>query len=70
MSALDDHLKWLVSEHDGEVNEHPDDLTSLEQWQRSSVYLQSWKMLTDNFVSGLPLSLLNGPSVLYNHTTS
>jgi len=40
MSALDDHLKWLVSEHGGEVNGHPDDLTSLEQWQRSSGYRQ------------------------------
>ena len=69
MSALDDHLKWLVSEHDGEVNEHADDLTSLEQWQRSSSYLQNLKTLTDKFVRGLPLSLLNGPSVLHNHVT-
>jgi hypothetical protein len=39
MSALDDHLKSLVSEHGGEVNGQPDDLTLLEQWQRSSDYL-------------------------------
>ena len=49
MSALDDHLKWLVSEDDGESNGHPDDLSSLEQWQRWSRYHQNRKT-TDNLV--------------------